>query len=254
MAVVAVGVAEQERRALSSACPGDQLRREGVDDVDVLAVHVSGMDAERSWPSEDVAGGRLSIVRVLVVEVVLADVDHGQRPESCHVHHFVEEPLPEGTFAEEADCHLVGAALLCRERRPCCDPRRAADDRVCTQIAVGVVGDVHGAALALAVAGGLAEQLGEHPRDVCPLGETVAVAAMRARDVVVLPKCGADADCNCFLADVEVGEARHLRASVELVHLLLEEPNRRHPTVQVEPGPVDGCRAPDGVGLGLGHP
>jgi hypothetical protein len=44
----------------------------------------------------------------------------------------------------------------------------------------------------------------------------------------------ADADRDALLTDVEVGQARHLRALVELVHLLLEGANLRHLAVHVE--------------------
>ena len=95
--------------------------------------------------------------------------------------HLVEQALAERAVAEEADRDLAGAALLGRERGAGRDPGRAADDRVRAEVAVGVVGDVHRAALAAAVAGLLAEQLGEHPADVGALGQAVAVAAVRAR-------------------------------------------------------------------------
>ena len=52
------------------------------------------------------------------------------------------------------------------------------------------------------------------------------VAAMRAGDVVVAAQRLADADGDGFLADVEVREARHQRARVEIVDLLLEQANR----------------------------
>jgi len=62
----------------------------------------------------------------------------------------------------------------------------------------------------------------------------VTVAAVRARDEVVAAQRLAHADGHAFLADVEVGEARHLRALVQLVHLLLEGANLRHLAVKVE--------------------
>src|SRR5216117_1381298 len=39
---------------------------------------------------------------------------------------------------------------------------------------------------------------------------------------------------HALLADIEVGEARHLRALVQLVHLLLEGANLRHLPIKVE--------------------
>ena len=49
------------------------------------------------------------------------------------------------------------------------------------------------------------------------------MAAVRGRDPVVAAERGAHADGDRLLADVEVREAGHLRAAVELVRLLLEE-------------------------------
>jgi hypothetical protein len=60
----------------------------------------------------------------------------------------------------------------------------------------------------------------------------MAVTAMRARDVVVFGERLADADGNRFLADVEVREPRHQRASVEVVDALLEEADRHHLAIE----------------------
>src|SRR5437763_1365983 len=80
-----------------------------VDGEHVLPVDVLGGDAEGGAACEDLARRRLRVVRVLVVLVVLAQIDDGQLPEGRHVHHLVDEALPEGAFAEEADDDLVGA-------------------------------------------------------------------------------------------------------------------------------------------------
>ena len=54
------------------------------------------------------------------------------------------------------------------------------------------------------------------------------MAAVGAGDEVVAMQGLADADRDGLLAHVEVGQARHLRALVQLVHLLLEGPDLRH--------------------------
>ncbi len=91
-----------------------------------------------------------------------------------------------------------------------------------------VVGNVHGAALAAAIALLLAEQLAEHPLDGRALRQAVAVPAVRARDEVVAPKRLADADGDSLLADVEVRQTRHLGRPVELVDALLEGADALH--------------------------
>ena len=130
-----------------------------------------------------VACGHLLVVRVLVVEVVLADVDHGQLPERRHVHHLVEQALAERALAEEADRDAVGAAALRREarRRSRC-PAEPPTIALAPRLPFCVVGDVHRAALAAAVALLLAEQLREHRPGVGALGDAVAVAAVGGGD------------------------------------------------------------------------
>src|SRR5713226_8995521 len=252
MAVVAVRIAQQEGRPVAVTRAFDESLRQRVDGAYVLRVNVGGVDPERARPLEYIACGRLEVMRVLVVEVVLADVDHGQLPQRCHVHDLVEEALTERALAEEADRNLIGAAVLRGEGGAGRDPGRAADDRVRAQVAVGVVGDVHRAALALAVAGLLAEQLGEHAVDVRALREAVPVAAVRRRDVVVLPQRRADADRDALLAAIEVREPGHLRASIQLVDLLLEQADLRHLPVHLEPRAVRHLLGRQRHGLGHG--
>src|SRR5437660_1074901 len=202
VAEVAVRLAEQERGAAAGAGPGHGRRGGAVDRLDVLAVHLGGLDPEGAGPGGQVAGGGLRVVRVLVVEVVLADVDDGQAPQRGHVHRLVQQALAERAVAEEADGHLVGAAPAGGHRRSGGDAGAAADDRVGAQVAALLVGDVHGAALAPAVAGLPAQQLGEHAVHGRALGQAVAVAAVGAGDVVVVPERRADADRDRLLADV----------------------------------------------------
>ena len=99
-----------------------------------------------------------------------------------------------------------------------------------------MVGDVHRTALAAAIAGLLAEQLGEHAVDGGALGEAVPVAAMGRGDVVVPPQRLACADCDRLLTDVEVREAGHLRAAIEVVHRLLERADPDHLRVHPQRG------------------
>src|SRR5918911_1122421 len=185
--VEAVRIEDEEGGAVAAPRPLDRALRRVVHGAHVLAVDLPGRNAERLGAGEHLAGRRLRVVRVLAVEVVLAGVDHRQLPERGHVHHLVEDALAERAVAEEADGDLLGTAHLRGHRRSGRDARRAADDRVRAEVAILVVGDVHRAALAAAVPGLLAEQLGEHAVDRGALGEAVAVAAVRGGDVVVLP-------------------------------------------------------------------
>src|SRR5713101_6648614 len=142
VSVEAVGVQHQERGPVPATGAGDGAHGGVEHRADVLAVDLLGRDSERLAPRYEVAGGRL------VVVVVFAGVDHGQLPERRHVHHLVEDALPERALAEEADRDLVGATHLRGHRCARRDSGRPGDDRVRAAVSVLVVGDVHRAALA----------------------------------------------------------------------------------------------------------
>src|SRR4051812_30166733 len=235
MAVIAVGGAHEEARAVAGATAPDGAGGCVVDREDVLSVDLDGRDSEGLGPRGKRAGRHVEVARVLVVEVVLADVDHGELPDRRHVHHLVEQPLSEGALAEEADRDAVGAESLRRERGAGGDPGGAADDRVRAEVAVRVIRNVHRATLAAAVALLASEQLAVHAPDVRALGDAVPVPAVRRGDGVVLPERRADADGDGLLADVEVREARHLRRQVELVRLHLERADAKHPLEHLAP-------------------
>ena len=90
----------------------DQFNARRVDDVNVLAIDGFGADAESFGPGRHLSRGGFAVVRVFVVLVVLANVDHGQFPERSHVHAFIKQPLAERAVAEEAGGHLAAAAVL----------------------------------------------------------------------------------------------------------------------------------------------
>src|SRR5688572_13422655 len=234
VAVIAIGDALQERGTLAAAGALDVLRGRLVDGAGVLAVDRFVGDAEGRGAGRDIAGRRFAEMRVLVVAVVLADKDDGQLPQLRVVHLLVEDPLAERALAEEADRHAAVLQILRREGGAGGNAGAAADDGVRTEVARIRVGDVHRAALALAVPRFLAEELGKHPIGGRPLRQAVSMAAVRAGDVVVRAKRLADADGNRFLADVEVRQARHQRARIEIVDALLEQPDGNHLPVQAD--------------------
>ncbi len=87
------------------------------------------------------------------------------------------------------------------------------------------VGDVHRAALAVAVPVVLAEELGHHLLDVAAFGDGVSVAAVRAPDAVIRPKRRTGADRDRLRADVGVRQAVDLVLHPELFHVNLELPD-----------------------------
>ena len=80
--------------------------------------------------------------------------------------------------------HFSGQAGADRQVDP------AADNAVRAQHSHRKVGDMHGTAFAFAIAGGFAEDFRHHRFDFRALADAVAVAAMRAGNVVVLVQFG----------------------------------------------------------------
>src|SRR5262249_62285049 len=80
MAMKAIRVAEQERRPAAFARARDQVRYGAIDELDVLSFDRLRRNAERLRARHDLTRGRLAVMRVLVVEVVLAEIDDRQLP------------------------------------------------------------------------------------------------------------------------------------------------------------------------------
>ena len=94
---------------------------------------------------------------------------------------------------------------------------------------------MHRTALAFAVARFFAEQFGKHAVQRRSLGDAVSVPAMRARDVVIIIEGFAYADGDRFLTYIKVGETGHEGSRVQIIHLLLEEPDHDHPPIHMKP-------------------
>src|SRR5919106_39389 len=217
-----------ERGAIAGARPPDRSVGRGAHLDHVLPVQGLSGDPEGSRSRRDLAGRRLPVMRVLVVEDVLAHVDHRELPQRRHVHDLVEHALTERSLAEEARGDTVGALQLGGHRGAGRDAGAAGDDGVGAEVAGLGIGDVHRAAFAVAVARLLAEELGEHPIDGGALRETVTVTAVGAGDDVLATKGATDADGHGLLPRVQVSEAGHLGRQVELVHSQLEVADARH--------------------------
>ena len=66
------------------------------------------------------------------------------------------------------------------------------------------------------------------------LRQAMPMSAMRAGDVIVAAQRFANAHGDGFLTDIQVSEAGHERAGVEIVDLLLEEADHDHAPVHAE--------------------
>src|ERR1044072_2295096 len=94
---------------------------------------------------------------------------------------------------------------------------------------------MHRSAFAAAIPCSLTQEYRKHLVRLSSLGNTMAVAAMSAGNVIGLAQCFAHTHSDRFLADVKMGEARHLGAEIELVDLLLEKPDFNHLAIKMQP-------------------
>jgi hypothetical protein len=209
MPAVAIGVAEHEAGALALPRALDECARRSVHAANILPVHRLRRNPKRRRPRHNLARRGLRVVRVLVVHIVLADINHGELPERGDVHHFIERALSQRALAKEADTDAPVAELLGGERRARSNSSAPADNRIGAQVPGRRVGDVHRPALAPAIARLFAEQFGKHAVILGALGQAVSVAAVRAGDVIVGPQSGANSHGDGLFALIKVRQPRH---------------------------------------------
>ena len=145
----------------------------------------------------------------------------------------MEGALVGGAVAEEADADLIGPSELYRQARTAGDALSSSDDAVGAEDALVPVGDVHRAALALAVAGVSAEELRHHEVEVAALGDDVAVAAVGAGDVVIIPQALAHRRGDRLLAQIQMGEAVDLALCEQPRGCRLESADAAHTEIDV---------------------
>ena len=153
------------------------------------------------------------------VEVIFADEHDREMPYRREVERFVERTLIGRSVAEEADADLIGLAHLDRKPHTSAQAMTRAYNTVCAKDAEIQIGDVHRTAAALAVAALLGVELGHHALEVTALGDHMTVAAVRARDIVILAQAGAGGGRNRFFTDVQGAEAGDFGFGVKLVDL-----------------------------------
>ena len=135
----------------------------------------------------------------------------GQLPQRRHVHRLIEDALLGGAVAEEGDRDMRQPAVAIGHAGPHHMGNAAADDGIGAEMAQPHVGDVHRAALAGAIAVGLAGDLRHHALGIGTAGDEDAVAAVMGGEAVALLHRLADAG-HRFLADRHVQHrARRLR-------------------------------------------
>src|SRR5580700_4114067 len=152
MAAIAVGIAEQESRTFPLPGSLDEFLCDGVDRSHILPVHRFRLQSKSRRASGNITRSCFREMRVLRIHIVFADVKDRKIPKSREIHLFVKNALPESTFAEEADGGSLVSQMLGGKCRAGGDANASRDNRICPQVAGGRVRDVHGTALALAIA------------------------------------------------------------------------------------------------------
>src|SRR6266699_3151057 len=205
--------------------------REHVGAVDEYARH-----AVRRCPFPDHAPGMLPRRqrRLHGVVVVLAEIDHRQLPERSEVQAFGRDPFFDAGFAEKYHANALELPHPRRERRPCRDGDRPADDRRRARHAHFLVDEVHRAAARSGTTVDAAEHLGKHGLEVATLREVVAVGAVAAIEKVGVGERGTASDRGRFLPDHEVDRGLHLVLVVALLDLLLDDPDAQHRAKQAQ--------------------
>src|SRR6185437_14457446 len=95
------------------------------------------------------------------------------------------------------------------------------------------IAQMHGAALAMAAAGRLPEELGHHLTGTGPTGQGIAVIAIMAENMVPRFQGVDRANRDRLLANIEMEEAANLSRRVHFRALLLEAANEEHLPVEI---------------------
>ena len=167
----------------------------------------------------------------LGILVVLTDVHHGQLPDRSNIDILMEWTTVRGTVAKEADGHLSRLAQLRRQTSPGGQSEAAGDNAVGAQHTDRKVGNVHGATLALTIAGSAAKEFGHHLLDIGALGDAMAVATVRTGDIIGLREMRADGNGHGFLANVRMQGAHDFALAGLVFRLFLEQADAPHARV-----------------------
>src|SRR6266542_1746444 len=239
----ALGVEVDEDGPLAGARVLERLPRGLVDRLDVLAVGLQRLHAERLGALREIAQRCvLRLRRRLGPLVVLEHEDGGNAPELREVERLVEGADVRRAVAEEGERDARLAAHLEGERGAGHLRQAAADHGVGAHVPALDVVEMHRAAVAVRAPLLLAVELGHHLVRVRPLRERVPVCAMSRGDHVALLERAADTDGAGFLADGHVQEAGQLAGAEALLDLLLEAADEQHLAQRVEKVALRECR------------
>ena len=230
----AIGLAFQQGGTLSLSGSCHRLGSSFVDRHNVIAIHGNAGNAVSCPAIRHILDGLMArLAHGNAIIVVLTNENDGELPDRGHIQRLVEGALIGRSVAEEADANLIGSPVAGGKACAYRDVVTGTHDTVGTQNALVGVGDVHGAALALAVAGFLAKQLRHHELQVAALGYDMTMTAMGAGDIIVIPQAGAHTGGDSFFAKVQMNKSGDLAISKQALCLALKFADADHPQVHV---------------------
>ena len=169
------------------------------------------------------------------VAVVLNEPHHGKLPGSSHVQRLMEGAFVGGAVAEAADGHGIIAHDLGSQSAAGRDALTGADDAVGAQVvALCHISDVHGTALALAVAGLLAEQLSHALLGIHAAGDGMAMAAVGGSEKVLFFNRGKCAGRSGLLANAQMDVTCQHTFGEAFCGMLFKLPDPYHGAVEIQ--------------------
>src|SRR5919197_279516 len=215
----------------TGACDG--LASDTIDLQHIHAVHCLARNVIGHGAHSDVFDFLVDALwRRFRILIVLADKDHWQIPYRGEIESLVKGSRVSPTIAEKTHGDLIGAPHLEGEGRARGDRDARADDAIGPQDAQLQVGDMHRPALPLAVARLLAVELRHHAVEAGALGDDIAMAAMRAGDIIVGAEMGAHPRRHRLLADRDMQKTGEPPLLKQLHDPLLERPDADHRLIQ----------------------
>ena len=137
-------------------------------------------------------------------------------------------------IAKKSDSDLVRTTQFCSEGRTGRKRHGGADDAVRAEDIQIHIGNMHGAAEALAIAVFAPKQLRHHTAQICALGNAVAMATMITGDIIALIERSTDAGCDGLLADVAMRRPLDDTLFKQLVGHILEGADAPHCSINLE--------------------
>ena len=231
----AIGEALNQGRAAAATGPFDGLGRGVVHGQHVVAINRNAGQTVAFGPRGDGRiAGRISEGNFGGKLIVFADEQHRQLPDRGHVQPLVKGAVVHRPVAEKRDRDVVGLVQPKAIARAGGLQDAGANDAAGAHHSHLGREQMHAAAAAARAAGGTTVQLGDQLQRRHALGQSVAVAAMRAENHILMPQMGAHAGRDRFLPDVGMAGAVDQPALMRADQQLLAAADKRHRPVQGE--------------------